>query len=946
MENEDKQPEKEQNAPEGQEQTESKQEPVEEVKEEEPEIAETPEDPDSEKKEEPIEAKEEEKENKEEEEKQEEEEPKDPVTAEEEKPREATEEPKEEPSAGPAGPEAPETENQTEEPEAEAGKEPAAEKAAEPAATKDEQQQEEKAEAFVSEEKPEEKEESVFELDEPPEFDWDTIGKKQEQYTSEEKKKLEEIYDNTLKSIAEHEVIDGTVVSKSPREIVVNIGYKSDGVIPANELRYNPDLKVGDKIEVYVENQEDTSGQLVLSHKKARILRSWERINKAYEKEEIINGHVKCRTKGGLIVEVYGIEAFLPGSQIDVKPIRDYDVFVGKSMEFKVVKINQEYKNVVVSHKALIEDELEAQKAEIMAKLEKGQVLEGTVKNITSYGVFVDLGGVDGLIHITDLSWGRINHPEEVVELDQKIKVVILDFDDNKKRIALGLKQLTPHPWDSLDPDLKVGDKVKGKVVVIADYGAFVEIAPGVEGLIHVSEMSWSQHLRTAQDFLKVGDEVEAVILTLDREDRKMSLGIKQLIPDPWINIKEKYPVHSKHTAIVRNFTNFGIFVELEEGVDGLIHISDLSWSKKIKHPAEFTKIGEEIEVVVLDVDEENRRLSLGHKQLEENPWDVFETVFTVGSVHKGTVINIAEKGAIVALPYGVEGFAPNRHLAKEDNTAVKPDESLDFKVIEFSKDNKKIILSHSRLWQETRAEHKAREGARDKKAEKSTKKVVRRIQDNIERTTLGDLEALANLKSDMEQEARTKLEKMAREKKGKAVQKEESEKGSETKAEKEKASGKKQEEKKEVASGKEKEVESKEAAKEEVMEKKEEKKAEKEKKEAEEEKKPEVEQPKEEKKEEKKAEKDKKEAEEEKKPEVEQPKEEKKEEKKAGKEKKEAEEEKKPEVEQPEEEKKEEKVSKEKPEKTEKKAEGDTESKEEKKKPEKEENKEEESSK
>ena len=600
----------------------------------------------------------------------------------------------------------------------------------------------------------------------PPEFDWSSIGKKQEAYTDSEREKLEEIYNNTMKSIAEHEVLDGTVVAMNNREIVVNIGYKSDGVIPFNETRYNPDLKIGDQLEVYVENQEDSSGQLILSHKKARILRSWERINVAFEKEEVINGYVKCRTKGGLIVDIFGIEAFLPGSQIDVKPIRDYDVFVDKTMEFKVVKINQEYKNVVVSHKALIEDELEAQKIEIMAKLEKGQVLEGTVKNITSYGVFIDLGGVDGLIHITDLSWGRINHPEEVVELDQKIKVVILDFDDNKKRIALGLKQLTPHPWEALEQEMKVGDNVKGKVVVIADYGAFIEIAAGVEGLIHVSEMSWSQHLRTAQDFLNVGDEVEAVILTLDREERKMSLGIKQLMPDPWINIKEKYPVNSKHKSIVRNFTNFGIFVELEEGVDGLIHISDLSWSKKIKHPAEFTKIGEDIEVVVLDVDEENRRLSLGHKQLEENPWDVFESVFTVGSVHKGTVIEINEKGCVVALPYGVEGFTPKRHMAKEDNTAMRIDDSLEFKVIEFSKDSKKIILSHSRIHQDVEADQKARSDARAKSDERSTRRAVSRIKENVEKTTLGDISALASLKEDMEQEARAKLEKMSKEKK------------------------------------------------------------------------------------------------------------------------------------------------------------------------------------
>jgi len=629
-------------------------------------------------------------------------------------------------------------------------------------------------EAPVAEEekKPETSEPAPVASIEPPEFDWDSIGKKQDNYTKDERKKLSDLYENTLKSITEHEVIDGTVVSINPREIVVNIGYKSDGVIPFNELRYNPDLKPGDTIEVYVENQEDATGQLVLSHKKARILRAWERINQAFDKEEIINGFVKCRTKGGLIVDVFGIEAFLPGSQIDVKPIRDYDVFVSKTMEFKVVKINQEYKNVVVSHKALIEDELEAQKAEIISKLEKGQVLEGTVKNITSYGVFIDLGGVDGLIHITDLSWGRINHPDEIVELDQKIKVVILDFDDNKKRIALGLKQLTPHPWDALDTNMKVGDKVKGKVVVIADYGAFIEISPGVEGLIHVSEMSWSQHLRTAQDFLKVGDEVEAVILTLDREERKMSLGIKQLIPDPWINIKDRYPASSKHTAIVRNFTNFGIFVELEEGVDGLIHISDLSWSKKIKHPAEFTKIGENIDVVVLDVDEENRRLSLGHKQLEENPWDIFETVFTVGSLHKGTIIEMNDKGAVVALPYGVEGFAPARHLLKEDNSKVKIDDSLDFKVIEFSKDNKKIILSHSRIWQDTKADEKARETAAARKDEKATQRAVNKVKDNIEKTTLGDISALANLKSDMEKEAKAKLEKMSKEKKGKAKEK------------------------------------------------------------------------------------------------------------------------------------------------------------------------------
>ncbi|KAF0130454.1 MAG: small subunit ribosomal protein S1 [Bacteroidetes bacterium] len=591
----------------------------------------------------------------------------------------------------------------------------------------------------------------------PGEFDWDAVDKKREKYSVSERSKLEEMYDKTLNSIGDHEVIDGTVVGKNPREVIVNIGFKSDGVIPVSEFRYNPNLKIGDKVEVYVENQEGASGQLELSHKKARILRSWDRVNDAFEKQEVINGYVKCRTKGGLIVDVFGIEAFLPGSQIDVKPIRDYDIYVDKTMEFKVVKINQEYKNVVVSHKALIEDELEQQKTEIIGKLEKGQVLEGTVKNITSYGVFIDLGGVDGLVHITDLSWGRINHPEEIVELDQKIKVVILDFDDSKKRIALGLKQLTPHPWDALDENLKVGDTVKGKVVVIADYGAFIEIAAGVEGLIHVSEMSWSQHLRTAQDFLKVSDEVEAVVLTLDRDERKMSLGMKQLIPDPWENIKGRYPVNSKHTATVRNFTNFGIFVEMEEGVDGLIHISDLSWSKKIKHPAEFTKVGETIEVIVLDVDEENRRLSLGHKQLEENPWDVFESIFTVGSVHQGTIIGTSDKGMIVSLPYGVEGFAPNRHLKKEDGSQAKNDETMDFKVIEFSKENKKIILSHSRIHEDQAFVARNAEAEGKNTDQKNTKRAVKIINENLERTTLGDLDVLAGLKEDLEKEEKSK---------------------------------------------------------------------------------------------------------------------------------------------------------------------------------------------
>ncbi len=584
-------------------------------------------------------------------------------------------------------------------------------------------------------------------------FDWSAIDKKEE-VNNEQVKKMTEQYEQTFKSFTEQEVIEGTIVSISDREAVVNIGFKSDGVIPASELRYNPDFKVGDKIEVYVESQEDSNGQLLLSHKKARILKSWERVNQAYESQEIITGYVKSRTKGGLIVTVFdNIEAFLPGSQIDVKPIRDYDVFVDKTMEFKVVKINHEYKNVVVSHKALIEDEIEAQKAEIISHLEKGQVLEGTVKNITPYGVFIDLGGVDGLIHITDLSWGRVSDPKDIVELDQKINVVILDFDEAKHRIALGLKQLTPHPWDALDPNLKEGDHVHGKVVVIADYGAFVEVVPGVEGLIHVSEMSWSQHLRSAQDFLKVGQEVEAVVLTLDREQRKMSLGLKQLMPDPWLTITEKYPVGSKHTAVVRNFTNFGIFVELEEGVDGLIHISDLSWSKKIKHPAEFTKIGDSIEVVVLEVDAENRRLSLGHKQLEENPWDVYESLFGVGTVHQGTITNLNDKGATVALPYGVEGFAPMRHLEKEDKSKARQGETLDFKVIEFSKENKKIIVSHTRVFQDNIETERQKSENEEAKKERATKKTVKKINETLEKTTLGDLSVLASLKEEIEKE-------------------------------------------------------------------------------------------------------------------------------------------------------------------------------------------------
>ena len=573
-------------------------------------------------------------------------------------------------------------------------------------------------------------------------FDWEAFerGETQGEKSREE---LEKTYDESLNTIKDKEVTEGTVIAINKREVVVNIGYKSDGIIPLNEFRYNPDLKIGDNVEVFIENQEDKKGQLLLSHRKARAAKSWDRVNEALENDEVITGYIKCRTKGGMIVDVFGIEAFLPGSQIDVKPIRDYDVFVGKTMQFKVVKINQEFKNVVVSHKALIEAEIEQQKKEIISKLEKGQVLEGVVKNITSYGVFIDLGGVDGLIHITDLSWGRVNHPEEIVSLDQKLNVVILDFDDDKRRIALGLKQLQPHPWDALDPNLKVGDKVKGKVVVMADYGAFVEIAPGVEGLIHVSEMSWSQHLRSAQDFMKKDDEVEAVILTLDRDERKMSLGIKHLKADPWENIEAKYPVGSKHTAKVRNFTNFGVFVELEEGVDGLIHISDLSWTKKIKHPSEFTQIGADIDVQVLEIDKENRRLSLGHKQLEENPWDVFETIFTVGSIHEGTITELLDKGAVVALPHGVEGFATPKHLVKEDGTTAAQGETLEFKVIEFNKDAKRIILSHSRIFEDAAK-------AEQRKAKKAAKAAVAEeapATSQIEKTTLGDIQELAALK-------------------------------------------------------------------------------------------------------------------------------------------------------------------------------------------------------
>jgi small subunit ribosomal protein S1 len=600
-------------------------------------------------------------------------------------------------------------------------------------------------------------------------FDWGSIDKKGEGYSPAKRKELEDLYSGTLSTITENEVIEGAVIGINAREVIVNIGYKSEGIISLNEFRYNPELKIGDSVEIYVESQEDRSGQLVLSHKKARALRSWDRVNESLEKDEIIKGFIKCRTKGGMIVDVFGIEAFLPGSQIDVKPIRDYDIYVGKTMEFKVVKINHEFKNVVVSHKALIEAELEQQKKEIIAKLEKGQVLEGTVKNITSYGVFIDLGGVDGLIHITDLSWGRVSHPEEIVQLDQKLNVVILDFDDEKKRIALGLKQLTPHPWDALDTNLKIGDKVKGRVVVMADYGAFVEIAPGVEGLIHVSEMSWSQHLRSAQEFMKVSDEVEAVILTLDRDERKMSLGIKQLRVDPWSLIENKYSVESRHKAIVRNFTNFGVFVEIEEGVDGLIHISDLSWTKKIKHPAEFTNIADSIEVVVLEIDKDNRRLSLGHKQLEDNPWDVFETIFLVNSIHQGTIVEVGEKGATVALQYGVEGFSGLRNLVKEDGSTAVVEDKIDFKVVEFAKASKRIVLSHTRVWEDEknknndskpRLERSEKSDKTDKTdrndkavADKNKQKTVKKVKINIEKTTFGDIADLAALKTQLEEE-------------------------------------------------------------------------------------------------------------------------------------------------------------------------------------------------
>ena len=580
-------------------------------------------------------------------------------------------------------------------------------------------------------------------------FNWDEF--ENETPSGVDRKATEDAYNQTLSRISENEVVEGVVTAINKREVIVNIGYKSEGVISINEFRYNPELAVGDKVEVYVENAEDKKGQLILSHKRARSLRSWDRVNEAFEKDEIVKGYIKCRTKGGMIVDVFGIEAFLPGSQIDVKPIRDYDVFVNKTMDFKIVKINNEYRNVVVSHKALIEAELEAQKAEIISKLEKGQILEGVVKNITSYGVFVDLGGVDGLIHITDLSWGRINHPEEVVSLDQKINVVILDFDDVKKRIALGVKQLTPHPWEALDPNIKVGDKVKGKVVVIADYGAFVEIQPGVEGLIHVSEMSWSQHLRSAQDFFKVGDEVEAVVLSLDRDERKMSLGIKQLKPDPWANIVEEYPIGSKHTAVVRNITNFGVFVELKEGVEGLVHISDLSWTKKIKHPSEVVAVGDKIDVVVLDVDQAIRRLSLGHKQLEESPWEEYESVYTIGSVHDGTIVSLNDKGAVVALAEGIEGFASNRQLVKEDGSTPAVGDVLPFRVLEFNKANRKVTLSHTRTYSDAKKEEAAKELKEQNSEAANTQKAVKKLKANLEKTTLGDISSLAALKSEME---------------------------------------------------------------------------------------------------------------------------------------------------------------------------------------------------
>jgi len=582
-------------------------------------------------------------------------------------------------------------------------------------------------------------------------FDWDADEKKFGNYSDTDREKLEKMYDGTFSSITKGEIITGTVVNVNNKDVVLNIGFKSDGLVSVSEFRDTPDLKIGDTVEVYVESQEDANGQLVLSRKRAKTQKSWERINSALDNDEIITGFVKSRTKGGLIVDIMGVEAFLPGSQIDIKPIRDYDVYVGKTMEFKVVKINHEFKNVVVSHKVLIEDDLENQKTEIVAKLEKGQILEGTVKNITDFGVFIDLGGVDGLLHITDISWGRIEHPREILSLDQKINVVVLDFDDEKKRIALGLKQLTPHPWQSLSEEIQIGSKVKGKIVTVADYGAFLEIIPGVEGLIHVSEMSWSQNLRNPQEFLKVGDEVEAQVLTLDRDERKMSLGIKQLTPDPWQHAAEKYAVGTQHIATVKNMTNFGVFVELEDGIDGLIHISDLSWSKKINHPNEFTKVGEKLDVSVLDLDVDNRKLSLGHKQLEENPWDTFETIFTIDSIHEGTVIKVTDKGAIVALPYGVEGFCPTKHLVKEDGKSLKAEEAAEFKIIEFNKENKRIVISHSRIWEEARAEARVQEFETRKKEAKSASNAVKKVKESVEKSTLGDLSVLAQLKEQME---------------------------------------------------------------------------------------------------------------------------------------------------------------------------------------------------
>lgn len=591
-------------------------------------------------------------------------------------------------------------------------------------------------------------------------FDWDSDDKGFGHYSAADREKFEEMYAGTFNSINKGEIISGVVVSINNKDVVLNIGFKSDGLVSLSEFRDTPELKIGDTVDVFVESQEDANGQLVLSRKRAKTQRSWETINEALDQDRIITGFVKSRTKGGLIVDIMGVEAFLPGSQIDIKPIRDYDVYVGKTMEFKVVKINHEFKNVVVSHKVLIEDDLENQKTEIVAKLEKGQVLEGTVKNITDFGVFIDLGGVDGLLHITDISWGRIEHPREVLNLDQKINVVVLDFDDEKKRIALGLKQLTSHPWEALDANLEIGSKVKGRIVTVADYGAFLEITPGVEGLIHVSEMSWSQNLRNPQEFLKVGDEVEAQVLTLDRNERKMSLGIKQLTPDPWKNIGERYPIGSKHKAVVKNMTNFGVFVEIEEGIDGLIHISDLSWSKKVNHPNEFTKVGEELDVVVLELDEANRKLSLGHKQLEENPWETFETVFKMDSVHEGTVLKVTDKGAIVALPYGVEGFAPTKHMVKEDGTSLKAEETSEFRIIEFNKDSKRIVVSHSRIWEEAKAEERKEEFNAKKKEAKATTTAVKKVKDSVEKSTLGDLGVLAQLKEKMEG-AETKAKKV-----------------------------------------------------------------------------------------------------------------------------------------------------------------------------------------